>query len=119
VVNPFAASKILVDEKGVFADHATLVRGSFLYRVIDFELPFRGRFVYNGWWFRQLVQIDDYRTWMKISWLQIHRRIEFVLPAEIDPQCRKCLIEIHFGTGLRIRRFQVTVGGIVVYDEIS
>jgi len=117
-MNPFDASKILVDDRGVFADGAKLIRGSFLYRDIDFESPFQGRLVYDGWWFRQLVQVSGVRAWMRISWLKIHRKIEFVLPAEIDPLLRKCCIDIHFGTGLSIRRFQVTVGGIVSYDEI-
>ncbi|MGV3483968.1 MAG: hypothetical protein ACO1RT_06085 [Planctomycetaceae bacterium] len=119
VINPFDASRILVDEKGVFADDAKLVRGSFLFRVIDFEQPFKGRLVYDGWWFWQRVTIDGLRVWSQISWLRIERAIHFRLPAELDSQSRECRIDIQFGPGLRIRRFQVTVAGITAYDEIS
>lgn len=118
MINPFDASKILVDEKGVFADGATLKRRSLLFRVIDFEIPFHGRLVYDGWWFWQRVTLDGVRVWSKISWLRIEPRFEFRLPVELDPQQSVCRIDIIFGFGLSIRRFQVTVGGIIAYDEI-
>lgn len=117
-MNPFDPSKILHDEKGVFADNAKLVERTLLYRVIDFEQPFVGRLVYDGWWFRQIVTINGVRVWVRISWLRIHRRLEFVLPIDLDPDQRAGRIDIEFGLGLSMRRFQVTVGGIVCYDEI-
>lgn len=117
-MNPFDPSRILLDEKGVFADNARLVERTLLYRVIDFEQPFVGRFVYDGWWFRQVVTINGLRVWVRISWLRIHRRLEFVLPVELDPEQRPCRIDIEFGVGLSMRRFQITVGGMVCYDEI-
>lgn len=118
VANPFDASKILVDEQGVFADGAKLVRRSLLYRVIDFEQPFRGRLIYDGWWFRQRVTVEAMPVWLRISWLRIERQLEFRLPKQVDSQMRNCRIDIHFGPGLWIRRFQVTVGGMIAYDEI-
>jgi hypothetical protein len=118
VVNPFDAAKILVDEKGVFADGAKLIRGMLVFRVIDFEIPFKGRLVYDGWWFWQRVTVDGIRVWSKISWLRIERQVEFTLPAAVDPLQSRCRIDIHFGPGLTIRRFQVTVAGVVSYDEI-
>ncbi len=118
MVNPFDAPPILVDEKGVFADNAKRIRGFFLHRVIDFTEPFAGRLVYDGWWFRQIVTVNGIRTWYRISWLQIHRVVEFKLPVDVDSLQRLCRIDIHFGRGLQIRRFQVTIGGIVAYDEI-
>jgi len=117
-MNPFDPSRILLDEKGVFADSAKLVERTLLYRVIDFEQPFAARLVYDGWWFRQMVTINGFRVWTRISWLRIHRRLEFSLPGEVDPDRRACRIDIEFGFGLSMRRFQVTVGGIVCYDEI-
>jgi len=118
VINPFEASKILADEKGVFADGAKLWRRTLLFRVIDFKIPFHGRLVYDGWWFWQRVTIDGIRVWSKISWLRIEPKVEFRLPEEFDPQKSVCRIDINFGLGLSIRRFQVTVGGVIAYDEI-
>lgn len=118
VVNPFDASKILLNEKGIFADGAKLVRRSLLYRVIDFQHPFQGRLVYDGWWFRQRVSVEAMPVWSRISWLRIERQLEFTLPREVDSQSRNCRIDIHFSPGLWIRRFQVTVGGAIAYDEI-
>ncbi len=116
--NPFAAAKILDDEKGVFADGAKRIRGMLVYRVIDFEIPFKGRFVYDGWWFWQRVTIAGIRVWSKVSWLRIERQVVFTLPAAVDSLQRQCRIDIHFGPSLTIRRFQVTVAGVVAYDEI-
>jgi len=117
-INPFDASRILEDEQGVFADGAKLVQRALLFRVIDFELPFQGRFVYDGWWFWQRVSIEGIRVWSKISWLRIERKVQFQLPKEVDALSPPCQIDIHFGPGLSIRRFQVTIAGVVAYDEI-
>jgi len=118
VVNPFDPSRLLLDEKGVFADGAKLRKRRFLFRAIDFETPFQGRLVYDSWWFLQRVTIDGIRVWSRISWLRIEREMEFALPKEVDAQCTRCRIEINFGIALSIRRFQVTVAGITAYDEI-
>jgi hypothetical protein len=117
-MNPFDPSQILVDERGVFGDSGKLVRRSLLHRVIDFERPFQGRLIYDGKWFRQVVEINGIQAWYRISWLRIHRKLEFQLPAALVANSPACRIDIDFGIGLSIRRFQVTIDGIVFYDEI-
>lgn len=117
-VNPFAPCPILVEERGVFADGAVLRRAYFVHREIEFQTPLVGLLVYDGWWFRQAVSFNGQRLWSRITWVRFHDRIEFQLPAELDPSRPMVRIDIRFGRGLGIRRFQVTVDGIAVYDEI-
>jgi hypothetical protein len=117
-VNPFAPSSILDEERGVFADGAVLRRAYFVHREIEFTRPLAGLLVYDGWWFRQRVTFNEHVLWSQISWVHFCDKIEFRLPAEIDPQTPRIRIDIRFGRGLAIRRFQVTVDGIVAYDEI-
>ncbi len=118
MTNPFAPSTILPDERGVFADGAVRQQAGFVYRVIEFTHPFVGELVYDGWWFRQKVSINGRTLWWRISWVNFYKQIEFQLPPEIDVDERPLRIEIHFGRGLSIRRFQVSVAGMIVYDEI-
>ena len=75
--------------------------------------------VYSGWWFRQTLDFDGLRVWSQISWLSIRRDIEFQLPEDIDPLCRRGRIKIDFGRGLRISRYQVWIDDETVYDECS
>jgi len=119
MLNPFAPATILDDERGVFANSATRRRAMFVYRKIEFTEPFRGELVYDGWWFRQQVTINGMTTWWRVSWVSFHKLIEFNLPAEVDSRQSPVRIDIQFGRGLGIRRFQVTIGGIIAYDEIA
>ena len=105
-------------ERGVFADHARLIRSTFLYRVIDLERPITTRLVYTGWWFRQKIELDGIPVWFRISWLSIRPRAEFRVPSEVDPSQPTGKIEINFGTGLSIRRFRVWINDQIAYDEI-
>ncbi len=118
MTNPFAPTVILPDERGVFADGATRLQAGFVYRVIEFTQPFAGVLIYDGWWFRQRVSIHGQTLWRRISWVSFYKQIDVDLPPEIDPEERSLRIEIHFGRGLSIRRFQVSVAGMIVYDEI-
>lgn len=117
-MNPFDPSRILVDERGVFGEGAKLVQRGLLRRVIDFETPFQGRLIYDGKWFRQIVEINGVVVWYRISWLRIHRKLEFQLPSSETGRLSPGRIDIDFGIGLSMRRFQVTIDGIVFYDEI-
>jgi len=117
VLNPYDAPRTVTEPVGVFADGATRITGTLLYRVIDFRDPFVGLLVYDGWWFWQRVTMNGQRVWSKISWLRIEPVVEFTLPESIDATRRVCRIEIQFGPGLMIRRFQVTVAGMIAYDE--
>jgi len=126
-LNPYSVSTQSSLEKGVFSKYATLHRRSFLYREIRFEKPFQGTFVYNGWWFRQVITINRVPCWFRISWLRIHSRFRFELPekltAEADPQSaadssQTIHGEIEFSRTLAIRRFRVWLGERVIYDEI-
>lgn len=119
MTNPFAPTTNLPNERGVFADGATRRQASFVYRVIEFTSPFTGILVYNGWWFQQQVSINGQVLWRRISWVNFYKQIDFQLPCDIDPAERPLRIEIHFGLGLSIRRFQVSVAGVIVYDEIA
>jgi hypothetical protein len=65
------------------------------------------------------VSVNGIALWRRISWVSFHKQIDFVLPPNIDPAERAVRIEIRFGRALRIRRFQVTIGGIIAYDEIA
>lgn len=119
MVNPFAPAAILDDERGVFGDGSIRRRAAFVYREIEFTEPFSGFLVYDGWWFRQRVSINGIGVWWRISWTSFHKRIDFRMPAEVDAKESPARIDICFGRGLGIRRFQVTIGGIIAYDEIA
>lgn len=119
MTNPFAPAAILPDERGVFADGAVRRSGFFVHRCIRFSSPFVGDLVYDGWWFRQKVTVNGITLWWRISWVSFHKRIEFRLPAEIDPAEPPVRIVINFGRALSIRRFQVSVAGRIAYDEIA
>lgn len=116
--NPFAPSHNVANERSVFGE-ARLIRSTFLFRIIEFDSPLQFRMVYDGWWFRQKIEISGKIAWFQISWLTIQRRVEFRIPATIDPRQPAAAIEIDFGQGLRIRRFRVWVSEQIVYDEIS
>lgn len=126
-LNPYSVSTQSSLEKGVFSECATLHRRSFLYREIQFEKPFQGTFVYNGWWFRQVITLNAVPCWFRISWLRIHSRFEFELPEELTPagdlysaaeSSQTVHGEIEFSRTLAIRRFRVWLGEQVIYDEI-
>ncbi len=116
--NPFQPRSEIMDDRGVFADHAVRHRAAFLYRVIDFESPIRTRLVYTGWWFRQAVYFDGQPAWYRISWTKIHTSLSFQIPESIDSAQRLGQIEINFNRGLMIRRFRVWFDARIVYDEI-
>lgn len=115
--NPFSVPNELPNERGVFGD-ARLIKKGFLYRVIEIEKPIAMRFVYDGWWFRQTVKINDHMAWSQISWLTIERNAEFALPREFSATCLPCKIEIDFAKALLIQRFRIWIGDQLVYDEI-
>lgn len=118
MTNPFAPTTSLPHERGIFADGAMRRQSGFVYRVIEFTAPFVGELIYDGWWFRQQVSINGQTLWRRISWIRFYRQIDFPLPPEIDAAQRPLRIEIQFGPGLSIRRFQVSIAGLIVYDEI-
>ncbi len=117
-VNPFQPTTLSTQERGVFADHARRLDHGFLYRVIELGAPLPLHFVYDAWWFWQRVYVNDVRVWSKISWLRIEPSVACKLPPTIDPQQRLLRVDVQFGPGLRFRRFQIVIGGIVEYDEI-
>lgn len=126
-INPFAVSSQNALEKGVFSEFATLRRRTFLYREIDFRSPFEGMFVYNGWWFRQIITINGHPCWFQISWLTIAAKFEFDLPTEVALEDNWTFLhgdqrnlrgEIQFTRGLMIRRFRLWLCETVIYDEI-
>jgi hypothetical protein len=119
MINPFAVTTGVIEERGVFGDHARRLRGGFLYRVIELQRPYRCRFIYDGWWFRQQIKFDDHVAWHQISWLTIRPRAEFRVPAMIDPSQPPAAVEIGFTRGLMIRRFRLWIGGQLVYDEVN
>ncbi len=116
--NPFSASSLETDERGVFGD-ARRIRAGFLFRVIQIDAPVICRIVYDGWWFRQKIEVDGELVWRQISWLTIRRHVKFKLPAKLDQSQPEAAIEIDFGRSLTIRRFRVWIGGQIVYDEIN
>lgn len=125
-LNPYYVSSREPAHRGAFAEHAVLLRSGFLYRVIDIQEPFVGQLAYDGWWFRQTVEINGRSQWFQISWLKIHTRLEFRLPADIpvdpawgDADNRLMSIEIGFSRGLMIRRFRIWLAGRILYDEIN
>ncbi|MEL6107133.1 MAG: hypothetical protein AAFU85_13910 [Planctomycetota bacterium] len=118
-VNPFAVIPTTPIEGGVHGDHCRRVAGSFLYRVIEVAHPLEFEFVYSAWWFRQTIDIGSRRVWHRISWLWIHNKAKFSLPAQIDPRERSGEMKIDFSRGLRIRRFRIWIEEELIYDEVS
>lgn len=116
--NPFRPSAEIDTEKGVTGT-ARLLRSGFLFRLIELNVPMPIRLRYSGWWFVQRIDVNGVRVWTKISWLNLSRQIQFVLPAEIDPARRPVNIEIDFRPGLLIRRFRVWVDGQMEFDQVS
>ena len=116
--NPFSVPAQIAEERGVFGD-AKRLKGGFLYRVIEIKAPFPCQLVYDGWWFRQTVDLNGIRAWSQISWLNIQREVEFAVPSSVNPACGWVRIEINFGRTLFIRRFRVWIDELMVYDEIS
>jgi hypothetical protein len=115
--NPFSAT-LVTNQRGVFGG-ARRLRSGFLFRVIELESPFPCRLVYDGWWFRQKIEVNDQLAWFQISWLTIRRRVEFAIPASVDATQPPARIEIEFGRGLSIRRFRVWIDGQIAYDEVN
>lgn len=116
--NPFSVPSQIPEERGVFGN-ARRVRGGFLYRVIEFETPFACQLVYDGWWFRQKVNLNGRRAWSQISWLNIEREAQFSVPADISAANPNARIEIEFGRTLFIRRFRLWIDEMLIYDEIN
>ena len=116
--NPFSASNPIPDQRGVFGS-ARRIRAGFLYRVIEVDAPLRCQVVYDGWWFRQKIEINGNVAWFQISWLTIRRRVDFGIPKQVDRSGRRAAIEIHFGPSLMIRRFRLWIAEQIVYDEIN
>lgn len=102
----------------MFGD-ARRVRAGFLHRELDITRPVTCRVVYDGWWFRQKIEINGHQAWFQISWLTIRRKIDFRLPAAVDPQQPRARVEIDFGPGLSIRRFRLWLDGQIAYDEVN
>ena len=126
--NPFAPTGFVPNETGIFGGARRLNSG-FLYRVIDLGTEQRGEqmlLVYTGWWFLQRVYVQGKRRWWAVSWLTIHRNIEFsvarltgtTLENQESPD-QRVRIEIDFGRSLVIRRFRIWVDGQIRYDEIN
>jgi len=119
MTNPFAPATIIDDERGVFADGAIRRQAFFVHRKIEFTKPLLFDLVYDGWWFRQVVKINGIAVWWRISWTTFYKSIEFNMPEQIDSNRSPVRIDIRFGQGLLIRRFQVTIAGQIAYDEIA
>lgn len=124
-MNPFSVTNLTPNERGVFGD-SRRIRSAFLFRVIQIGDPQRYQIVYDGWWFRQKVEVNDVLVWWKISWLTIARTVEFRIPPQIDPNQpqidpnqKNGRIEIEFTRGLMIRRFRLWIDDTLVYDEIN
>jgi len=118
MTNPFSPASIIEEERGVFADGAIRRQAFFVHRRIEFTKPIAFDFVYDGWWFRQVVKINGTAVWWRISWTTFYKTIEFELPEDVDQARSPVRIDIRFGQGLSIRRFQVTIAGQTAYDEI-
>lgn len=117
-MNPFAVTNVAPLETGTFGE-SKRIRSNFLYRVIEVGHPHFLRFIYDGWWFRQKVEIDGILVSRRISWLSIQRKVKFELPPSVDTLGRTGRIEIDFTRGLMIRRFRLWIGDELVYDEIN
>ncbi|MEC8590477.1 MAG: hypothetical protein VXZ15_02910 [Planctomycetota bacterium] len=117
MVNPYQSPSSGSLHERSLGPHARVIQAAFLFRVIEFDLPFPARLRYSCWWWRQRIDINDQNLWFRVSWLRIHRKISFELPESVDPQRRPCRIDIGFSRGMAIRRFQVWIGDELAYDE--
>ncbi|MCG8653090.1 MAG: hypothetical protein MI861_24840 [Pirellulales bacterium] len=117
MINPFAVTTDLGNERGVFGQ-ARLLRSRFLYREIVLESP-AVKMIYTGWWFRQKITFDAEVVWFRISWLSMMRHAEFRLPASVDPAEPPGRVEISFDRRLAIRRFRLWIDEKIVYDEVD
>tara|TARA_B110000495_G_C23014527_1_gene600588 strand:+ start:27 stop:386 length:360 start_codon:yes stop_codon:yes gene_type:complete len=116
--NPFSSPTQIPTERGVFGD-ARLIKKGFLYRVVEFETPFRCQLIYNGWWFRQTITLNGHLAWSQISWLTIERNADFDVPEQASTHSSPGKIEIEFGRTLMIRRFRIWIDNRIVYDEVT
>ena len=119
MVNPYAVTSHVDTAERAYGDHARLVQSSFLFRVIEFDRPFEGRLRYSCWWWRQRIEINGHRVWFRISWLKIHSRAAFRIPASIDASGPEAGIEIDLTRSNGIRRFRFWIEGETVYDEFN
>ncbi|MDF1840316.1 MAG: hypothetical protein P1U77_02715 [Rubripirellula sp.] len=117
-MNPFAVTNVAPLETGTFGT-SKRIRRNFLYRVIEIGPPHLFQLVYDGWWFRQKVEIDGVLVSRRISWLSIQRKVKFQVPSNVDSNQPTGRIEIDFTRGLMIRRFRLWIGDELVYDEIN
>lgn len=122
MTNPYEPPKTLDSERGQFGDFSRLRKKSFLYREIELMNPFPAVLVYNGWNFLQRITISDVVVWKRISWVVIHRNASFNVPSSIvpnstDPGTLRGEMQIVFSRGLLIKRFSITLGSVLVYDE--
>ena len=115
--NPFSAPNPVPDQRGVFGN-ARKLRTGFLFRVIEIDAPIPCRLVYDGWWFRQKIEVNGTIAWFQVSWLTIRRHVKFRIPKQVHPAEPQAAIEIDFGPSLMIRRFRLWVAEHLVYDEI-
>ena len=117
MTNPYQPPPRVAESGKHFGDFARLIRGGFLYREIQFSQPVPFHFVYSGWNFVQRIRIDGITVWRRISWAVIHREVSFQLPRHVDGQERSGELRIVFTRSLRIHRFQIWIGGVLVWDE--
>ncbi len=117
MINPYESPSHGTMSQRSHGEHARLIRSAFLYRVIEFDRPFVGRLTYSSWWWRQRVDINGQNVWFRISWLRIHRRIQFEIPKSPDRDSCMGEIEIEFSRGLKMRRFRLLIDADVVYEE--
>lgn len=101
----------------MFGDHAVLRGKGFLYREIELTGQFDGRLRYSGWWFVQRIYFSDQLLWHRITWISIAREVQFELPAT-DGQLVPVTLRIDCDARLLFRRFQLSAGGTILYDEI-
>lgn len=117
--NPFSPPRESAPAKRWAGEHSQLVRAAFLYRVVDFRQPFAGRLVYDAWWWRQRVTVNEHVGWFRISWRRIDDRLEFAIPSGVDSREPKARIEIDFARGARIRCFRFYIAEALIYEEIN
>lgn len=98
-------------------DHATLLRGGFLFREIQFYQPVEFRFRYSGWNFIQRIYANEHIVWSRISWVVIHRQAEFRLPQSLDASGATYRMNIEFGRGLRTRHFLLFRGTQLIWED--
>ncbi len=117
MTNPYDPPPVVLDQRPNYLDQARLLKAGFLYRKIEFDVPFQGLLVYSGWNFLQRIRINDILVWKRVSWVVIHRQAQFQLPAELDPQQRQAQVDLRFSRGLMMEGFSLRIGQQVVYDE--